>query len=691
MTHHFNSESGIMRSRLIQSVLIGASLAILYQTSFAKEKVAPVAPKPTVQAIDGSELFAREWLPNDPRSHGGDGLGPMFNDSSCVACHNQGGAGGAGPASKNVDIVTAFNNRQVQQTMQQVMQQGRAPTPNLPPAVPVQPTLPEQFFRSIFGDVDPAAQGPSSSDPLSPQRQPTFTQPGTETTEPELVPAQQLPQQSSRGQQAIPVPVPQFAPDLQPTASQPRGFEKPVAAPTEFTASGLPDIAPTQTTPDVVDPFAGPPVQASEPAPQNSNQSPLSAQERAEQLRKQREQDRKQLKQLHPGFAFSPSVVLHKSATVTGYETWRGRLSGVHFGGGLTATGEFIVPMNISHAVPQSALSPTAARGRSHFFMQQMRNQVQISRSRGRSPGGSFQHGNFAVTRSQRNTTALFGIGLIDDIPVALLEQLEKEQADATKSDPKITGRVARLKNGSAGRFGWKAQTASLGNFVMTACAVEVGLNVPDHPQAGVPQKLDYEPAGLDLNQAECDALIQYIAELPAPIQQKPLDTQAAEWVADGHRLFASVGCAKCHKEDVGQVAGIFSDLLLHDMGQLLGDTGSYGVFVPNGSPEQVPLEDLVNSGIPSQRSPGSQPVAPKIVGATRLEWRTPPLWGVRDSGPYLHDGRADTLEQAIAMHGGEAEHITKGYFALTPQERFKLISFLKTLSAPVQQVARAD
>src|SRR5262245_48656162 len=55
---------------------------------------------------DGKELFAREWISRDPRSHGGDGLGPVFNDTSCVACHNQGGAGGGGPASKNVQILT---------------------------------------------------------------------------------------------------------------------------------------------------------------------------------------------------------------------------------------------------------------------------------------------------------------------------------------------------------------------------------------------------------------------------------------------------------------------------------------------------------------------------------------------------------------------------------------------------------
>jgi hypothetical protein len=35
----------------------------------------------------GQELFTRDWEPNDPRCHGGDGLGPVYNETSCVACH----------------------------------------------------------------------------------------------------------------------------------------------------------------------------------------------------------------------------------------------------------------------------------------------------------------------------------------------------------------------------------------------------------------------------------------------------------------------------------------------------------------------------------------------------------------------------------------------------------------------------
>src|SRR5687767_6740594 len=49
----------------------------------------------------GHELFVHEWTPNDSLAKG-DGLGPVFNAASCVACHHQGGAGGAGPGPANV-------------------------------------------------------------------------------------------------------------------------------------------------------------------------------------------------------------------------------------------------------------------------------------------------------------------------------------------------------------------------------------------------------------------------------------------------------------------------------------------------------------------------------------------------------------------------------------------------------------
>src|SRR5437016_6110382 len=61
----------------------------------------PVDP---VMAQAGETLFNHDWTPRDPLCNGGDGLGPVFNATSCFACHNQAGPGGAGGAEHNVTM-----------------------------------------------------------------------------------------------------------------------------------------------------------------------------------------------------------------------------------------------------------------------------------------------------------------------------------------------------------------------------------------------------------------------------------------------------------------------------------------------------------------------------------------------------------------------------------------------------------
>ena len=94
------------------------------------------------------------------------------------------------------------------------------------------------------------------------------------------------------------------------------------------------------------------------------------------------------------------------------------------------------------------------------------------------------QIGQFSISRSQRNPTSLFGAGLIDSISDRAIEAGAKVKYPGFRQ---IAGRVSRLKDKRIGRFGWKSQTASLSDFVLTACAVELGLEVPAHHQAGSP------------------------------------------------------------------------------------------------------------------------------------------------------------------------------------------------------------
>src|SRR5690349_19866538 len=109
---------GVTMTRIFRGgVLASLGLAAVWAAVMAapRKEHSPLEATEVAAKPDGKELFNREWIAGDPRSHGGDGLGPVFNDTSCVACHNQGGAGGSGPASKNVHILTTANLPQVRE------------------------------------------------------------------------------------------------------------------------------------------------------------------------------------------------------------------------------------------------------------------------------------------------------------------------------------------------------------------------------------------------------------------------------------------------------------------------------------------------------------------------------------------------------------------------------------------------
>jgi CxxC motif-containing protein (DUF1111 family) len=241
---------------------------------------------------------------------------------------------------------------------------------------------------------------------------------------------------------------------------------------------------------------------------------------------------------------------------------------------------------------------------------------------------------------SPRNPPALFGAGLIDRVPESALRILEARKYGA---HPAISGRVSETDDGRVGRFAWKGHVPSLADFVAQACEVELGL-VVERPGE------ETSVASADLLAPQTDALTRYIGALAAP--QEQVDQPLAQ---RGHHVFEQVGCASCHIESVGPAKRVFSDLLLHDMGPGLSDAGF-----------------------------GYAEVAPSDLVAMAQEWRTPPLWGVRDSGPYLHDGRADTLADAISLHGGEAATVVVKWNEASADDRAALDSFLRSLVAPL-------
>jgi len=286
------------------------------------------------------------------------------------------------------------------------------------------------------------------------------------------------------------------------------------------------------------------------------------------------------------------------------------------------------------------------------------------------TPGRENEHLNLpaGVTISQRNTPAVFGSKLIDDIPERVILAQAKAQrmkwGMAPPDDESVpVGRALRLANGRVGRFGWKAQMSNLSDFVQAACANELGLSnpgqaqpIPLYQQASL--SLSPRSPGYDLTTKQCDQLTAFCGALPRPVKRLPKGV-TEEQAEAGSKLFTRVGCAECHTQNLGSVEGIYSDLLVHPMGRDLVGGGSYG------EPPVPPTPDTPDGG----PSPS--------------EWRTPPLWGVAASAPYMHDGRAKTLEEAIGMHGGQGARSAKNFGALSYGEQVALVAFLKTLQAP--------
>jgi CxxC motif-containing protein (DUF1111 family) len=268
------------------------------------------------------------------------------------------------------------------------------------------------------------------------------------------------------------------------------------------------------------------------------------------------------------------------------------------------------------------------------------------------------------VVVSQVNPPALFGTRLIDAVPDRILVAAERSQRlkwgnAPTGKDDLPVGRASRLPDGRIGKFGWKAQTATLSEFVQAACANELGLGNPNQPQPRPLSNPAYEPRGLDLTQEQCDQITAFVASLDAPTERVPSDIQGQTEAALGKKLFSTIGCAECHTPNLGSIEGIYSDLLLHRMGVEMVGSGAY-------YEKAVPVPD-----------------ASSTTGATASEWRTPPLWGVADSAPYMHDGRAETLEEAIRLHGGQAKQSALRFAGLSESEQKQLVAFLKTLRAP--------
>jgi CxxC motif-containing protein (DUF1111 family) len=262
---------------------------------------------------------------------------------------------------------------------------------------------------------------------------------------------------------------------------------------------------------------------------------------------------------------------------------------------------------------------------------------------------------------ARRAPIPLFGSGLVEAVPDEAILALEDP---FDRNGDGISGRAAVVVDKATGvrrvgRFGWKAQIATLLTFSGDAYTNEMGITndvFPEEPRGGVSEARLRECDRVKGPEDSVDprtgkrAIDNFEAFMKflAPPPRGPITDE----VRAGEQVFTEVGCASCHVPALATGAHpsaalnrkpllLYADLLLHELGT--GDGIEQGAAEPD-------------------------------------EIRTPALWGLRFRRPLLHDGSAATPADAIRRHGGEATGVIERYNGASEPMRRALLAFLDSL-----------
>lgn len=272
---------------------------------------------------------------------------------------------------------------------------------------------------------------------------------------------------------------------------------------------------------------------------------------------------------------------------------------------------------------------------------------------------------------SVRLPPPVFGAGLIEAIPASTILALsdpDDSDGDGISGRPNIVNSAVFVPSaepgsgtGQLGRFGRKAQTSSLIQQVIEAYLQDIGVTsdfLPHenrNPLSSVPVEAVDRVTDPEIPASTVAATLHYVRTL-APAAPGEMTAQRQE----GRQIFTSMGCASCHvpvlKTGPHKITALaskdvvlYSDLLLHDMGDELADNRPDGL-------------------------------------ANGREWRTTPLWGLRLMRRFLngdafllHDGRARTVEDAILLHGGEAKRARDLFAGAPAASRAALLDFVES------------
>ena len=273
-----------------------------------------------------------------------------------------------------------------------------------------------------------------------------------------------------------------------------------------------------------------------------------------------------------------------------------------------------------------------------------------------------------------RSSLNIAGGGYVEAISNNTLVDIASGQPAAVRGQVVNVAVLERPGINRASRFGWKGQHASLVSFAADMYGNGMGITSPLQPDENtsngrrvgaadtVPADHPDDPAFPDTDGVDVELFALFMRSLPAPARDvRRASTTAAQL---GSNVFDNIGCANCHVRTIVTVA---SGTLINGGALRVGDALGNKLIHPFSD---FLLHD-VGTGDGIVQNGGS---------ASRNMMRTPPLWGLRLRGRYMHDGQTLTLTAAISRHSNQGEAASDAFDALSATSKNNLLAFLNSL-----------
>ena len=249
--------------------------------------------------------------------------------------------------------------------------------------------------------------------------------------------------------------------------------------------------------------------------------------------------------------------------------------------------------------------------------------------------------------------------------------------------------------------FGWKGHQPTLRGIADESFRIHIGMLssageerarngiVPLELYGGGPGfDLDNDGIRGEVEDGMLTTIVAYLSQLESPVIIPPSAPSLLGYWADGRQVFQDVQCDGCHSMSLELRQTVISTKPTHsnwrDSEAVEIDVARDGEFPkiePVYSSENTPFRVELFSDL-KRHDMGPELAAPMDQGEIPASvWLTRPLWGLAETSPYLHDGRAITVGEAIEMHGGEAAESRDFYLELELEQRQALQIFLLSLT----------